>query len=296
MFKKKILALTAFALMMGPLTLCAQGTAIEMVRIPGGTFTMGSNDGLDYFASPPHRVTLSTFSLGKYPVTQEQWQAVMGTNPSYFQGTDSGRRIASGEVQGRRPVEMVSWYDAVVFCNKLSMAEGLSPAYRINGSTNPGSWGSVPVWPERNNSIWDAVIIIAGSTGYRLPTEAQWEYAAKGGNGSPGNYLYSGSNTAGDVGWYEDNSDGRTHEVGKKRANGLGLHDMSGNVWEWCWDWSGDYTNTAKTDPVGASAGTNRVTRGGGWSSSASYLRSVYRIDGNPYYRYDFIGFRLARP
>jgi len=258
----------------------------EMVYIPNGSFQMGSNN---YDSDKPvHTVTLSSFYMGKYEVTQEQWTTVMGTNPSYFPDSP-----ASGEVKSKRPVEYVSWYDALVFCNKLSMREGLSPAYRISGSTDPANWGTVPT---SSNSIWNAVVIVADSTGYRLPTEAQWEYAARGGNGSPGNYTYSGSNTVGDVAWYEDNSSSKTHEVGKKTPNGLGLYDMSGNVWEWCWDWYGNYSSGTQTDPVGADSGSNRVSRGGSWIDSAGVTRSTFRRDDYPYSRSDMIGLRLVRP
>jgi len=262
-------------------------TPIVMVQIPGGSFQMGQ-EGV---ATPVHNVTLTSgFYMGKYEVTQEQWEAVMGNNPSYFSSNP-----ASGEVQSKRPVEKVSWYDAIVFCNRLSMREGLSPAYRINGSTDPSEWGSVPT---SNNSTWDAVQIVSGSTGYRLPTEAQWEYAAKGGNGSPGNYTYSGSNTIDNVAWYPSNSNNKTHEVGKKAPNGLGLYDMSGNVYEWCWDWYESYSSNApQTDPQGASSGSYRVTRGGSWYYSAEYARSTYRnLVNYPYSRGNVIGFRVVCP
>ncbi|MDR2941227.1 MAG: formylglycine-generating enzyme family protein [Treponema sp.] len=275
---------------------------IEMVRIPGGSFQMGDtkNEGHSY-EKPVHKVTLTGFYMGKYPVTEAQYQAVMGSNPSsYDDGLD--REPATGEVQANRPVERVSWYNAIVFCNKLSMAENLSPAYSISGSTNPADWGSVPT---SNNSTWDAVTIVSGSKGYRLPTEAQWEYAAKGGNGSPGNYSYSGSNTVGEVAWFNENSektnneDGNRdlvmHEVGKKLPNGLGLYDMSGNVWEWCWDWYGEYPSEAQTNPTGVASGSTRVIRGGAFFELAVYARSVSRSYGpNPWN--NIIGFRLVRP
>jgi len=269
------------------ITLTAKWIFIDMVYIPGGSFEMGDvRDEGDSHEKPAHTVTLTGFYMGKYEVTQELWTAVMGNNPSYF--TDSP---ASGEAQSKRPVERVSWYDTLVFCNKLSMSEGLSPAYRISGSTDPADWGTVPT---DVNSTWDAVQIVAGSTGYRLPTEAQWEYAARGGNGSPGNYTYSGSNTVDSVAWYYSNSDSKTHEVGKKAPNGLGLYDMSGNVWEWCWDWYGSYSSGAQTDPVGADSGSIRMYRGGGWSSYG--LRSAYRSSYDPDDRSNDIGFRLVRP
>jgi len=260
---------------------------IDMVYVPGGSFQMGGNIG-NVDEQLVHTVTLSGFYMGKYEVTQEQWTAVMGNNPSSFTSSP-----ASGEVQNKRPVESVSWYDALVFCNKLSMMEGLSPAYRISGSTDPANWGNVPT---SSDSTWNAVQIVAGSTGYRLPTEAQWEYAAKGGNGSPGNYTYSGSDTAGDVAWYYDNSGSKTHEVGKKAPNDLGLYDMSGNVWEWCWDWYGTYVSGAQTNPEGADSGSDRVLRGGSWYLSAELTRSAYRRGDVPYGRGDVNGFRLVRP
>jgi formylglycine-generating enzyme required for sulfatase activity len=190
----------------------------------------------------------------------------MGDNPSHFTGDNL-------------PVEQVNWFKAVEFCNKLSQNEGLAPAYTVNGEDV--SW---------NRS----------ANGYRLPTEAEWEYAARGGNGSPGNFTYAGSNNVDEVAWYNGNSGDKTHPVGTKKANGLGLYDMSGNVWEWCWDWYGDYSGSAQTDPVGVSSGSYRVLRGGGsWGSSALEVRSAYRSYLNPSYRNFFIygvGFRLVCP
>jgi len=241
---------------------------------------MGSNNG-DGNEKPIHQVTLSGFYMGKYEVTQKEYQAIMGTNPSHSKGDNL-------------PVENVSWYDALVFCNKLSMAEGLSPAYSINNSTDPSNWGTVPT---DRNSKWDRTVIVSGSNGYRLPTEAQWEYAARGGDRSPGNYMYSGSNNAGDVAWYEDNSEGSTHAVGTKKPNGLGLYDMSGNVFEWCWDWHDvAYSDSAQTDPMGATGGDYRVLRGGCWLSRVFTTRSAHRIGYDPNGRNNYYGFRLVRP
>jgi formylglycine-generating enzyme required for sulfatase activity len=179
---------------------------------------------------------------------------------------------------------------------------GFTPAYRINNSTDPSAWGSTPTL---SNSTWNAVTIVEGSTGYRLPTEAQWEYAAKGGNplaaGGLG-YTYSGSDTIENVAWYSGNNNTNgnpwaSKPVGTKAPNGLGLYDMSGNVLEWCWDWYGDYTSTDKTDPTGASSGSFRVGRGGNWNFSAESVRSAYRYGyANPYLRAYNVGFRLARP
>jgi formylglycine-generating enzyme required for sulfatase activity len=267
---------------------------IEMVRIPGGSFQMGNPDTSvgNSDERPVHTVTLTGFYMGKYPVTQEQYQAEMGALPSLLPKSAYG-------VGDNHPVYYVSWYDAIVFCNKLSIAEGLIPAYRISGSTNPADWGNIPT---SLNNTWNAAEIVSGSSGYRLPTEAQWEYAAKGGNGTPGNYTYSGSDTVGDVAWYSSNSNLMSHEIGKKQPNSLGIYDMSGNVWEWCWDWWGNYPNPsiaiAQRDPAGPASGSNRVLRGGSWSYNASDARSVSRIYFIPDLRNASAscGFRVVRP
>jgi len=262
-------------------------TGIVMVTIPAGTFMMGSPESESNRDSDEtqHSVTLSGFKMSKYQVTQEQYQAVMGSNPSYFSSNPQ-----SGETQGKRPVEQVSWYDAIVFCNRLSIKEGLTPAYSIGGKTDPTAWGKAP---KDNDATWDAVIIVAGSNGYRLPTEAQWEYACRAKTTTAYN---TGATISDNTGWLDSNSNYKTHEVGKKPANAWGLHDMHGNVWEWCWDWYGDYSNSAQTDLMGASSGSYRVRRGGSWDSSAEFLRSAIRGYISPSDWYYFLGFRLVRP
>ncbi|MBA7709961.1 Formylglycine-generating enzyme [subsurface metagenome] len=180
--------------------------------------------------------------MSKYEVTQKQWREVMGTNPSYFKGDNL-------------PVEKVSWYDAVEYCNRLSRNEGITPCYSGSGNSIQCDFSA---------------------NGYRLPTEAEWEYAARGGNNSRG-YKYAGSNSVGEVGWYDSNSGRNTHDAGRKKANELELHDMSGNVWEWCWDWKGDYSYSSQTDPRGSSGGSGRVLRGGSWNYYAYSLRVADR-------------------
>ncbi|MDR2194571.1 MAG: formylglycine-generating enzyme family protein [Treponema sp.] len=229
-----------------------------MALVPAGTFMMGSKSGNE---KPLHQVTISAaFSIGKYEVTQKEWRDVMGSNPSYFKGDNL-------------PVEQVSWLDAIAYCNKRSVKEGLIPAYTVSGS---------------------AVTWNRGANGYRLPTEAEWEYAARGGGSDT--YTYVGSNNAKNVAWYSGNSGKSTHPVGMKQANSLGIHDMSGNVWEWCWDWYDSYKNAAVTDPTGAASGSYRMARGGSWYRKARSVRSANRNSGAPEYRGNDLGFRVARP
>jgi formylglycine-generating enzyme required for sulfatase activity len=264
---------------------------IEMVSIPAGTFTMGSP------ASEPdrnsdetqHSVTLSSFKMSKYQVTQEQYKAVIGKNPSYFSS-----RPQEGENQSKRPVESISWYDALVFCNKLSIKENLSPAYSINGKTNPADWGTVPTGADNpKRTAWDEVVIVAGSNGYRLPTEAQWEYACRAGTTTAYN---TGDIISDNTGWYDGNSGSKTHEVGKKPPNAYGLYDMHGNAHEWCWDWYAYYPNDTQTDPMGASSGASRVLRGGNWFDLDVGLRSARRYGCGPTNRDADLGLRLVRP
>ena len=234
---------------------------MHMIKVNGGSFFMGDTFGGGCSDErPTHQVTLSPFWIGKYEVTQREWREVMGNNPSHFQGDD-------------RPVEQVSWYDAIDYCNKRSIKEGLTPCYTRNGDTVTCNWQA---------------------NGYRLPTEAEWEYAARGGSGTR-DMKYSGSDSVDDVAWYDGNSGSTTHPVGRKRPNVLGLYDMSGNVWEWCWDCYGLYSSHAKTAPLGASSRSGRVYRGGGWNFSTAGARIAYRNFGSPGFCYNNIGFRVVR-
>ena len=221
-----------------------------MVSVAGGTFTMGatSEQGSDAeeCEKPAHKVTLSSFSIGKYEVTQEEWQVVMGSNPSKFKGA-------------KRPVENVCWSDCQEFIRKLNAMTGKR---------------------------------------FRLPTEAEWEYAARGGNRSKG-YKYAGSDILDAVAWYKNNSGKMTHDVGQKNANELGLYDMSGNVREWCQDWFGEYSRHSQTNPTGPSSssylgGSYLVSRGGCWIDKADECRSSIRYFTPPSTRFNQLGLRLA--
>ncbi|MDP3115259.1 MAG: formylglycine-generating enzyme family protein, partial [Candidatus Cloacimonadaceae bacterium] len=244
--------------------------APSMIFVQGDSFKMGSNDG-ESDEKPVHQVTVSSFYSGKYEVTQKEWRDVMGTNPSYFEGDNL-------------PVEQVSWYDAIDYCNKRSLKEGLKPCYSIGGNTKPSSWSSGTIACD-----WTA-------NGFRLPTEAEWEYAARGGNRSKG-YKYSGSNDINTVAWYNGNSGSRTKDVGTKTANELGIYDMTGNVWEWCWDWYDEeyYGKSPSSDPRGASSGDYRVLRGGSWATGDVGCRVAIRFLGPGLGRNDGLGFRVFR-
>jgi len=245
-----VLLLVGFALTIG--TLAAQSAPektftnsihMEFVLVPAGAFKMGSATG-DSDERPVHQVTISkAFYLGKYEVTQSQWQAVMGTNPSAFPSDP------------KRPVDQVSWDEAQAFINKLNAMEGVKL--------------------------------------YRLPTEAEWEYAARAGSTT----IYSFGNDPkqlGDYAWYRGNAEHHSHPVGQKQPNTWGLHDMLGNVWEWVHDWEGKYPAGPVTDPKGAESGTYHMRRGCAWNNEANVCRVAnrYSVVG---YRDDFIGLRMVR-
>jgi formylglycine-generating enzyme required for sulfatase activity/TolB-like protein len=233
----------------------------NMVWVPSGTFIMGSQS-YDTDEKPVHTAHIKSFFISKTEVTQDEYLEVMGTNPSGFQNRYG-------------PVERVTWYDAIEYCNKLSQKEGLIPAYY---GTN------------------DQIYCDFNANGYRLPTEAEWEYAARGGNRDSLTFDRSGGNRADVLGWYKGNSGGTAHDVGVKNANSLGLYDMAGNVWEWCWDWYAPYEERTQDNPRGPMRGDRRVLRGGSWNSDDGWLRSTYRNVGKPDQRYRDVGFRVVRP
>ena len=226
-------------------TFTVNDICFKMIRVYGDTFMMGatSEQGSDTYDNekPAHQVTLSSYYIGETEVTQALWQAVMGSNPSFFSGMEN-------------PVEQVSWDDCQEFIRYLNSLTGQN---------------------------------------FRLPTEAEWEYAARGGNMSQG-YKYAGSNTIDNVAWYVENSNEYTHKVATKTANELGLYDMSGNVWEWCQDWYDSYNSSNQTNPTGPRSGDYCVCRGGCWNSSAVSCRVSLREADTPSKRRNIVGLRLA--
>ncbi|MHC6202075.1 formylglycine-generating enzyme family protein [Breznakiellaceae bacterium SP9] len=284
------------------LSLFAQTTPADMVRIAGGTFMMGSpsnEPSRDDDEGPQHRVTVSGFSIGKYEVTVANFRAFVQatgyrtdaessggayvwTDDDWVKKADANWKNPYFTQTENSPVTCVSWNDAVNYCNWKSRQEGLTPAYTISGT----------------NVSWNR-----SANGYRLPTEAEWEYACRAGTATPfstgsnistsqanydGNYPYNGNSK----GTYRE----KTTAVGSFAPNSWGLYDMHGNVYEWCWDWYSAYSSSSQTDPMGAASGSYRVWRGGGCRDYAAFLRSAARVYFKPTFRVSYLGFRVVRP
>ena len=270
------------------------GVSFTMKKI--AAVTNGTVGYSGFSSNVPHTVSLTAYRIGETEVTQELWTAVMGTNPSFFQ--ESSNPPESGETQGKRPVENVNWYQCIAFCNKLSKACNLDPCYTVSGvDFDALNFSDIPT---SNNTNWNNAVCDRTKKGFRLPTEAEWEWAAMGGK----NYRWAGTDTKSELknyAWYRNydggDANGKTHQVKLKSANGYGLYDMSGNVWEWCWDWYSSTTPTGGQDPAGGASGTDRVRRDGSWNDGAGYAARVYRRDDDPGNRFHNLGLRLvSRP
>jgi formylglycine-generating enzyme required for sulfatase activity len=263
-----------------------QSISSSMVLINGGNFIMGSpksEKGHKNNEYPQHPVAVSSFYMEKYQVTQKEYQELTEMNPSRFKGD-------------MLPVEGVSWYDAIAFCNALSMRENLTPVYTIDKSRcDPDNLS-------REDGVQWLVIWNRNANGYRLPTEAEWEYACRAGTTTPfstgNNITTNHANSNGNYP-YNNNAKGRYREattpVGSFEPNVWGLYDMHGNVWEWCWDWYGKYSREGQTNPTGPASGAYRILRGGSGGNYGDSLRSAMRISSTPSKRSYYIGFRLAR-
>jgi len=244
----------------------------EMILVEGGSFIMG-NDYTDFpDERPEHKVELKSFYIGKFEVTFDEFLPFCET-------TGIPKPEDGGYGKGKLPVTNVSWNSAIMFCNWLSAREKLTKCYEI-----------------KRDSDKVTVTLVPDADGYRLPTEAEWEYAAKGGSKTKG-LSYSGSNQPEDIGWFKLNSGGKPHEVGQKTPNELGIYDMTGNVWEWCWDTYNAkyYKDSPAANPTGPDKGYDKVYRGGSWNSPAEFIRLSRRYSMAPGRNQGLIGIRLTK-
>jgi formylglycine-generating enzyme required for sulfatase activity len=244
----------------------------DLIQVKGGTFKMGSKNSdtsAELDEQKEHSVTLNTFEISKFEITVWEWKQFIKANKMKMPIKPSWGW------QDNYPINGITWNEAIAYCNWLSTKEKLQPCYSKKGPN---------------------FVCNFKANGYRLPTEAEWEFAAKGGTNSKG-FRYSGSDKLEDVAWYKANSNGQPHTVGTKLPNELGIYDMSGNVWEWCWDWyNKDFYKLEKGDnPKGPEMGERRTVRGGSWDSKSNYVRPANRISTIPSKTHEFYGFRIAR-
>ena len=240
---------------------------MDMVLIQGGEFIMGNE------FTGAHKVLLDDFYLSNVTVTQELYKRIMLKVPSKMKGDN-------------KPVECVTWYDAIIFCNALSLSSGRNPCYKAGSIVELNKISL-------DNIAWSKFSCNFKADGFRLPTEAEWEYAARGGI-RHNTFRYSGSNDINEVAWYGENSDITTHDVGMKRPNALGLYDMSGNVEEWCWDIFEPYRTTEQKNPRGAETGNMHVKRGGSWLDDVAQCGVFYRGSSPSMAKGSNLGFRLC--
>ncbi len=262
---------SAIAIAIFSITVMAQ--APEMILIEGGEFTMGNDYSSELDESPEHKVTLSDFYIGKYEVTFDEFDQFCAATG--FTKPDDG-----GYGRGKIPVANISWNSAIMFCNWLSARDGLNKFYNI----------------KRDSTSSFTVTLNESANGYRLPTEAEWEYVARGGKKGK-TFSFSGSNNVDEVAWWKGNSNLQPHEVGLKQPNEVGVYDMSGNTWEWCWDIydKGYYKKSPASNPKGAEKGIERVYRGGNWNCTLDFLRLTARNHFGMNKEYGLIGLRLAK-
>lgn len=285
------------------------GQKMDLVRmsfVEGGGFRKWLDTDSHYERRKGYAGRVDSFYLGTYPVTQEQYKKVMGVNPSVF---------ADKPGSEQRPVDSVSWLDAVMFCNFLSISEGLAPVYSVSGNGDPEMWRYEEYYG--NKDILGEFEVCWEASGYRIPTDDEWQYAARGGKKSCG-YKYSGSDDPDEVAWYRENGDCMTMPVGGKKPNELGLYDMCGNVWEWCWDiyyypyhehspemdimlfeWQfleDDYEKQLIDNPHDSDIGPRQMLNGGSWTSDASTIRIGNYGGINLFSCFYNTGFRVLLP
>ena len=274
-------------------------TVTQSVTIPEGFVkvlgaTIKGNEtwtpSSDVFVSG-RSLTIPDLYVCDHEVTRGEFKALMGTDPSTADAYDKDGNKLTGDDVLKNPVNYVNWYAAIAYCNKLSVKEGLVCAYTVSGISDWENLAYSSI-PTSSNDTWNAATCNFEASGYRLPTEAEWEWLARGGE----NYTYAGSGTVGDVAWYTSNTDNTgSRDVKTKAANGYGLYDMSGNVHEWCWDWCASISSF--TGPYGYTGAypEKRVLRGGFWYASDGACKVAFRYYGKPYERQNYNGFRLVR-